>query len=117
MTKNTKKILIISAIIAVIYTLTIFLICKKQAQGCECKCSTESKDYTGFKKGDRVYDIVKGWGKVIEETNKNMSNSDYFIYVKFPDYLTTFLYTKDGKCYFTDIFPSLYKEEMKIIPK
>jgi len=69
-----------------------------------------------FKKGDKVYSILKGWGEVktIEE-NPRLDN--YPLYVKFNNrgYEN---FTEDGKNIVSDLIPELYHTEPIItVPK
>lgn len=63
------------------------------------------------KKGDEVWAISMGWGKITEVHEDSIS-------VKFKNESLDFLYLKNGKIDKTDINPSLFWDEVKIeIPK
>lgn len=55
-----------------------------------------------YKKGDKVFDIRYGWGKVFEDNR----NAPYSLKVEFDNY-TTYYYTNDGKANRNDIYPTL----------
>jgi hypothetical protein len=59
--------------------------------------------------GDRVWDILKGWGTVTNTSAK----SDYSIEVMF-SYNGVVTYTIEGKSFISDINPSLFWDEVKI---
>ena len=63
-----------------------------------------------FKKGDKVYSILRGWGEVVE-------NEGLRIYVKF-GYNNLLYYRNDGKFREDDLNPELYHTEPVItVPK
>lgn len=62
-----------------------------------------------FKKGQKVYSILRGWGEVNGEGNATIA-------VKFP--FGSNIYYRDGKYQDTDIHPELYHTEPTItVPK
>jgi hypothetical protein len=68
--------------------------------------------FRDVKKGDKVYALTKGWGKITDIDLKNI-----YIVVSFEDGDTREFFI-DGKYYEDDKFPSLFWEEVKFdIPK
>ena len=66
----------------------------------------------GFKVGDKVWDVLKGEGEVI---NIFSEYACYPMDVKFIDRIYT--YTYEGRYYKDDILPSLYKYPVEIVKK
>jgi len=64
-----------------------------------------------WKVGQRVWDVRLGWGKIREITE----GYTLPITVKFTDDKIE-TYTRDGKLYEKDLYPSLYPHKVKIIP-
>jgi len=65
-----------------------------------------------FKKGDKVYSILRGWGTV----ECDYGDSEYSLFVRFET--TNQRYTKDGKYFMRDPHPELYHTEPVItVPK
>lgn len=63
-----------------------------------------------IKVGDRVYDIVDGWG-IVEDIKLDL---DYPIHVRYPHKSCVNTYTLEGKYRFTQIYPSLFWNEVKL---
>ena len=66
-------------------------------------------DLSKLKKGDKVYSLTAGWGKVI-------GRIDDVLQVDF-GHKDTYEYTIDGKADQDDIRAELYTEVMTVIPK
>lgn len=63
-----------------------------------------------FKKGDKVYSILRGWGEVIRDGALTVT-------VKYPS-IRELIYFHDGKYNETDLIPELYHTEPVItVPK
>lgn len=66
---------------------------------------------TMFKKGNKVYSILRGWGEVVNESTSQ-------ICVKFPVATYFVYYQKDGRSLNIDLNPELYHTEPVItVPK
>lgn len=65
--------------------------------------------FKNAKPGDRVWDILKGWGTITSISAK----SDYSIEVMF-SYNNVVAYTVEGKSFISDINSSLFWAEVKI---
>jgi len=66
-----------------------------------------------FKKGDKVFSILKGWGKIVDDAFQG----EGFIRVQF-DKGGMFVYYNDGKYFESDLYPELYHTEPTItVPK
>ena len=67
--------------------------------------------FKNAKVGDKVWDIRRGWGEIsyIEYTGK------YPIFVKFSNYVSG-KFSTEGKEFLNDINPTLYWDELRIIP-
>lgn len=68
-----------------------------------------------FRIGDTVYDIMNGWGEVIESIVAKEEDNTYPIEVMFPDQTCTDIYTKDGKWDEYDMLPRLSFTEYTIV--
>jgi len=67
-----------------------------------------------FKVGDKVWSVAKGEGKVTEIWGGSVA---YPVMVKFNVLSASEQYTKEGKNLVNDLYPSLFKEEMQVIPR
>lgn len=80
----------------------------------------KEKEKESWHVGQKVWEVRRGWGKVIkiERIKDGMSMcDDYPIEVKFDSEQTkTDIYLIDGRHSKWDKYPSLYLEEMKIVP-
>jgi hypothetical protein len=64
--------------------------------------------FSDVKKGDKVYALTKGWGKIIDVDLKNI-----YIVVSFEDGDTREFFV-DGKYYEDDKFPSLFSAPLNM---
>lgn len=60
---------------------------------------------------DRVYDITRGWGTVVDLNNEDKT---YPVIVEFDNTECMEQFTLDGKFHVCDVAPSLYWGEVKI---